>query len=209
MDVIDGEWIRARLSDERGERARLARHLGMDGAKLAKILSGERRVQAVEIPAILSFFGEGPAQLVPADAQPDDSSALVPIYDVRASAGLGLIPADYVPVTDQVRFAMEYIRRVIGVDPKRLGLITVAGDSMKPLLEDGDLVLIDFGRVSLDVEGLYVFRHGEAVQVKRMIRSARSGFVWALPANPDYPREEYPAEEITVIGRVVWAGGTL
>lgn len=35
------------------------------------------------------------------------------------------------------------------------------------------------------------------------------GRVAMLPENPAYPREEYPLDAISVIGRVVWAGGAL
>lgn len=55
-DQIDGAWIEARLTGARGEKAALARAMGIDAAKLSKILKGERQIKAAEIPALLSFF---------------------------------------------------------------------------------------------------------------------------------------------------------
>ncbi|NAZ37184.1 S24 family peptidase [Rubellimicrobium sp. CFH 75288] len=186
----------------------LARRSGVSRDAIYKLLQRPGGTTSADrarrIAAVLGMEDE--AGLHP--PSPADT-ALIPIYDVRASAGPGQIPDEYVAVTDRVSFAMDYIRRVIRADPRRLALITVAGDSMRPLLEDGDLVLIDMGRTVPDVEGLYVFRHGETIHIKRMIRSARAGHVWALPENPAYPREEYPLDAISVIGRVVWAGGAL
>lgn len=59
MDVIDGKWIKTRLSGKRGEQARLAEHIGVSADQMAKILSGVRRVQPEEIPRVVSFFDTG------------------------------------------------------------------------------------------------------------------------------------------------------
>lgn len=56
MDVIDGNWIKARLADRHGAKKALADAVGIDTHKLAKILNGTRRVQAHEIPRIMDFF---------------------------------------------------------------------------------------------------------------------------------------------------------
>lgn len=56
MDVIDGNWIKARLTGERGEQARLAEAMGIDNDKISKVLKGIRRVQPDEIPRVLAFF---------------------------------------------------------------------------------------------------------------------------------------------------------
>ncbi|OWU80447.1 hypothetical protein ATO1_08865 [Phaeobacter sp. 22II1-1F12B] len=58
MEVIDGKWIRARLSGKRGEQTRLAKFLNISTDKLAKTLSGNRNVQPSEVPLLLEFFKE-------------------------------------------------------------------------------------------------------------------------------------------------------
>lgn len=56
MEQIDRDWIAARLTHKRGEKTRLAAALGVPKEMISRILSGERKVQASEIPAIMSFF---------------------------------------------------------------------------------------------------------------------------------------------------------
>ena len=56
MEQIDSEWVVSRLSGRHGEKADLARALGIDRTKLSKILNGTRRIQAAEIPRLFAFF---------------------------------------------------------------------------------------------------------------------------------------------------------
>jgi DNA-binding transcriptional regulator YdaS (Cro superfamily) len=58
MEIVDGKWISARLTGRHGEKKELADFVGIKPDRLAKIISGERRVQAAEHPKILAFFGE-------------------------------------------------------------------------------------------------------------------------------------------------------
>lgn len=58
MEIIDGNWIKERLSAARGSRAALAEATGLRPDQISKIIKGERKVQAREIPRILAFFGE-------------------------------------------------------------------------------------------------------------------------------------------------------
>ena len=59
MDVIDGQWIAARLTGRRGEKAEIARAMGISSDKLSKILSGERGIASNELPGLLSYFNIG------------------------------------------------------------------------------------------------------------------------------------------------------
>lgn len=56
MEIIDADWVRRRLTGRRGEKAELARAMGVKPDVVAKILKGERRVQPNEMPAVLRFF---------------------------------------------------------------------------------------------------------------------------------------------------------
>lgn len=91
MDVIDGKWIKARLSGKRGAQARLAEHMGISPDQMTKILRGIRRVQPEEIPRVISFFDpgqpKGPAQDIydrlPADLQ-DEALRFLEFLQARA-----------------------------------------------------------------------------------------------------------------------------
>lgn len=205
------EQLKARMVETGIKVPELARRAGVSREALYKLLQREGASTSAENARKLAdALGiEGFGELVSVNSEPGVDTALIPIYDVRASAGAGLIPAEYVPVTHQVSFAMDYIRTVIRADPKRLAIITVAGDSMAPTLQNGDLVMLDMSRSNFDVEGIFVFRHDETIHIKRVIRSARAGHVVAIPDNGRYPQQEFPMDEVTVIGRVVWAGGVV
>ena len=56
--IIDGEWIKARLSPKRGEQKKLADFLGIEPDKLTKTLKGIRDVQPEEVPLLLEYFKE-------------------------------------------------------------------------------------------------------------------------------------------------------
>ncbi|MBL4767871.1 MAG: helix-turn-helix transcriptional regulator [Rhodobacteraceae bacterium] len=56
MDVVDGKWIKDRLTGKRGEQARLAERMGVDPDKVSKILSGTRQVKPHELPHVMAFF---------------------------------------------------------------------------------------------------------------------------------------------------------
>jgi hypothetical protein len=84
MDVIDKNWIAARLTGKRGEVADLARAMGVSLDKASKTIKGERKVQASEIPGLLSFFG------VKAPADPSGDAVVAAVLalpdDLRAEA---------------------------------------------------------------------------------------------------------------------------
>ena len=88
-----------------------------------------------------------------------------------------------------------------------LSAIAVAGDSMEPLLRDGDEILIDRSPRPLR-EGIYALRLGEVQLVKR-IQCGMPGRLTLISENPNYPPLEVPLAEADVIGRVVWKGGRL
>jgi len=56
VEDVNGSWLRARITGEGGEQARIARHTGISADKLTGILAGTRRVQAREAPKLYSYF---------------------------------------------------------------------------------------------------------------------------------------------------------
>lgn len=56
--VVDGSWIKSRLTGARGEKAAVAKAMGISPQKLTHTLSGARNVQPAELPGLLRYFGE-------------------------------------------------------------------------------------------------------------------------------------------------------
>lgn len=206
MDVIDRQWIEKRLTGRRGERAELARFIGVKPDIVTKILSGERRVQPEEIPKVVAFFqGEQHAREIPNGNKGEDGESLVPVYDVSASAGHGAI-VDVEEHVSNLAFSSQYLREMTSAKGGQLAAIRVKGDSMIPTIQDDDMVVIDLTKRNLDFDGLFVIRVGEALQIKRIGRGARRSSVMVIADNSLYPPVDTERSEIDVVGKVIWYG---
>lgn len=64
--MIDGNWIRARLTGRRGEKKALADAMGLHHSMVSKILEGRRSVKSQEIPKVLAFFKVSETEAIPA-----------------------------------------------------------------------------------------------------------------------------------------------
>lgn len=115
-------------------------------------------------------------------------------------------------VVDVLSFKMGWITQTMGLDPWRLALVTVYGDSMEPTLQEGDLMLLDRrgflapGRVSNDA--IYVLFRGQDLIAKRL-QCGFDGSVTIQSDNPVYRTQVLSGEQsatLQIIGRVVWVG---
>ena len=129
----------------------------------------------------------------------------VPRLDIGASAGPGALAASEEPF-DAFRFSARWLREQ-GLSAAQLSAITVEGDSMEPLLRDGDEILVDRSPHAFR-DGVHVVRLGDTLMVKR-VASAGQGRLSLLSQNLAYPPVEVAAEELEIIGRVVWKGGRI
>jgi phage repressor protein C with HTH and peptisase S24 domain len=129
----------------------------------------------------------------------------VPRLAIAASAGPGATVAEEEPF-DAFRFSRRWLREQ-GLDGSMLSAIAVEGDSMEPLLRAGDEVLVD-RRAQPFRDGIHVVRMGETLLVKR-VAALGSGRFALLSQNLAYPPQEVSADEIEIVGRVVWKSGRI
>lgn len=153
-------------------------------------------------------FGEREAQgevLAPDAIIPED---LIPVYDVSASAGDGSI-VEYESVACSLGFPSDYLRRTLRSNPRDLAILTVNGYSMMPTLKEDDLVMVDTSKRNIGYDGMFVVRHDDVLKVKRLRWGEGRRTIWLISDNEDngYPPIEVPAENLAVIGRVMWTGG--
>lgn len=129
----------------------------------------------------------------------------IPRLAVEASAGPGAFPG-----TDEavgaLRFSARWLREQ-GFEPAQLSAILVAGDSMEPLLRDGDEILVDRTPRPLR-DGVHVVRVGDSLMVKR-VQTGVPGRLVLESQNPAYRPIELAPDEVEVVGRVVWKSGRL
>jgi phage repressor protein C with HTH and peptisase S24 domain len=129
----------------------------------------------------------------------------VPRLPLGAAAGAGALADSEAPF-DSFRFSRTWLREQ-GLANAELHAIRVQGDSMEPLLHDGDEILVDRAQRALR-DGIHVVRVGDALMVKRLA-AAGPGRATLLSQNFAYPPVEVALEDLEILGRVVWKSGRL
>jgi len=149
------------------------------------------------------LHGVGP----PGPGGADPQAALVPIPFIRleASMGGGAVVEDESTSTHWY-FPASWIGDELGSRPADLRLLRVRGDSMEPTLLNRDLVLMDLSRGSPTPAGIFVLDDGVGLVAKRLehIPNSDPETVRIISDNPRYSAYERTAEEIRIVGRVVW-----
>ncbi len=125
--------------------------------------------------------------------------------DVRAAAGNGKVtPTDQVIINVAVN-AIDW-RKKVGLNPQRVKIITVYGDSMTPTLSHGDQVFIDTACESFIDDAIYVIQQGDLLRIKR-VKLLLNGSIEVKSDNSHgFPIDKYSAEEaqsFKVIGKVL------
>ena len=201
------------LSRERGASlAGLSELLGKNPSYLQQFIrkGSPKKLDEEDRRTLAEFFGVAESELggrgdfshgAPESRRSDWVE--VPRLPLGASAGPGALSAQEIPF-DSFRFSRRWLREQ-GLEAGQLSAIAVAGDSMEPLLRDGDEILVDRTPRALR-DGIHVVRLGDALMVKRVARGS-AGRITLLSQNLAYPPVEVAAGEVEIVGRVVWKGG--
>lgn len=163
------------------------------GADLIWLVGGTNKDDDVQLPAV----GDCPPDFV-----------MMPQYDVRASAGNGLLAVNQMP-TSETAFERKFLRDLGGA-PDHCFLMWSAGDSMLPTIPDNALLIVDASQTTVDHGRIYVFSVGNAVLVKRA-NWRMDGRLELISDNTagKYPVETFDAnrvEDLAVVGRVIFVG---
>lgn len=216
---MSDEAGRARLlelaQENRASLASLSAMIGRNPSYLQQFVrkGSPRKLEEQDRRKLAEFFGVSEAELGAPEEKSYDSRhdaatssggwVEVPRLDVGASAGPGALPAGE-QAFDAFHFSARWLREQ-GFEGAQLSAIAVEGDSMEPLLRDGDEILVDRAPRAFR-DGVHVVRLGDTVMVKR-VASAGPGRLALLSQNLAYPPVEVAADEVEIIGRVVWKGG--
>ena len=205
-------------------RKKAADAAGVSSSTLMRWISGEstpvfqqlgRLVAAAGYSLDWVYNGQGPMKagysggdsLTPSLAGMEDY-AFVPLYDAQCSAGDGSWNENSRVLT-HLSFT-RYSLRKQGLTPDHLSAIRIDGDSMEPVLNSGDTVLIDHTRTAIEGEGIYVLRFEDHLYAKRLQRNFDG--VVIISANKEYAPVTVPSDrldELQVVGRAVWSAGWL
>ena len=201
-----------RLILESGEDfAGLSKLVGRNPAYIQQFIKRgtPKKLPETERGILARYFGVDEALLGKAPETAVTSGIrLIPKLPVGASAGAGAMH-DGEALAGKIGFDEKWLRRM-GLDPAKLSLIRVDGESMSPTLNNGDDIMVDNRAAAQAVrDGIHVIRLDDMLMVKRLAQGPL-GRLSVLSDNPNYPDwPDVDGATVTVIGRVVWAGRRL
>jgi len=146
--------------------------------------------------------------------------AAIPRYGLEASAGPGAAVIEEVEV-DRLAFRRDWLAR-IGVAPQNAGLFAARGDSMFPLIHDGDQVMVDFSRNAPVVRprpapdqrraDIYVIQTDGDLRIKWVERPSADRLILYSENAALYAPEIYAGAEIDtlkIVGKAMWWSHTV
>ncbi|MDO4997103.1 MAG: helix-turn-helix transcriptional regulator [Neisseria sp.] len=210
------------------KQAKIANDIGMtiagfsriwneDGLPKAETLKKIKELKGCSIDWLLTGEGEpfpntalpNSSQVLNVLAAPVDTDefVFVPHYDIQAAAGYGHFVDDETPVSN-IAFRRDWLEGFVTREFAKLSVISVKGDSMEGVLNDGDTILVNHAHTT-PRDGLYVLRINDTLLVKRL-QSMPGGIINVISANEAYPTFEINlnnlTDDVAIIGRVEWFG---
>ncbi len=132
----------------------------------------------------------------------------IPLYRNLLSAGEGIMAVDD-EVIGTRSFNRQWLEEELRVPPTMLALAVVRGDSMKPTLCSGDIVLIDKRDTGPARDDIYAVLLDGEVYVKRLQRGL-DGSLDVISDNREFYKtltltsDAMNQREFGILGRVVW-----
>lgn len=215
----------AALRNERDlTQPELAERIGCNHSTISRLESGRRKLTLEWMEKIAAALGCQPADLLHSGPRSPHKGGLrqvaprvennmievdgseylaLPSFDAALSAGAGsLMEIEPEPIGYHL-IESQWLRSITRAAPEYLMVVRVDGDSMEPVLSDGDWILVDTTQRRLDRQGIYALRIGSAVWVKRISLNLKEQMVQVISDNSVYPMQELREEELEPIGRVL------
>ena len=193
------------LKKKKITQTELARRLGVSSNCISLYKNGDRTppmekleelVAALEL-TLPAFFS------CKDDARPEIE--FVERLKARPRAGMGGLETD-ANHHGQYAFHSSFLIRK-GASADDMKIFEVAGESMAPLLSDGDLIMVNTRDCELRSGRVYLLRMGEELMVKRL-ETLPGGVLLIKSENGDYTDMQITPDEsteITILGRMVWS----
>ena len=152
---------------------------------------------------------ETAGQEVPAGSPPTAAGAplaSIPEIEVAAAAGDGAITGEDPPEIARWGLPEAMLRHEGGAAPDNLRILRARGDSMEPLVGEGDRLIVDVSRRAPATGELAVLWDGLGLVVKRVeaVSGSDPAELRLLSANPVYEPYAVPAQDVHMVGKVVW-----
>lgn len=152
------------------------------------------------------------------DSSPEEEGFVdIPEYELCLSAGHGFenSPDSYFKVqtsAPSVRYRLDFFASR-GISPEHCKRFRVSGESMEPLLYDGDRILVNTAPQERIKDGaVYAVNYDGELRVKRL-QKRLDGTLTLISDNPSYPPEIVPPDILRdgrffIIGKVIEKSST-
>lgn len=129
------------------------------------------------------------------------------LFEGGAGMGAGMVNQDYPEVVQTIEVAEWEVRRKLGYlpQPGRIQIITGRGPSMRPKLEDGDIIWIDTTCDYFDGDDYYLINIGGETQIKMLQK--RGDGMYVVSINPDFPTYRSDEGEVSILGKALIHAG--
>lgn len=201
----------------------LARRTGIQQNRLSKIEAGESDLIDQFFRPILKeldieaqdLLGDGsitkvaihPVQAEDVETFDPLTSARIPVIDIQVAGGPGSPVPEFVEILHPITFQLSWINAE-RLHPENLKVVEVSGDSMEPILHNGEKVLIDISKTTVRNDRVFVIAYNNEARIKRLFLQA-DGRLRITSDNPNktrYPDEFIDGEEmnrVKIIGQAV------
>ena len=109
---------------------------------------------------------------------------------------------------DTWHFPAAFVRNELRRAEDRIKIIETFGDSMAPTIQSGDRVIVDTDHRIPSPDGIYAVRdrYGSII-VKRLqlLRRGENPTIRIISDNKAHDPEDVDADEIHIVGRVLWS----
>lgn len=198
----------------------ISRALGRNDAYLQQYIfrGSPRRLPEDIRHNLASMLGVDQRMLMAADDPMQGASGIektgarhdIAFFDIHASAGGGAQNFDETPA-GTFGFPAKLLRSITPSGNQNLRMITICGDSMVPVLEHGDIVMVDCAQTRPSPPGIFILDDGVGLVAKRLdlVPSTEPQMIKITSENSAYANYQRQIDEIFIIGRVVWFARTL
>lgn len=215
--MFNADRFRKLLAEKGLSQSELARRVGVSQSAIHKLASGGAYGSA-HLHKIARELGTSPSYLAGETDDPTEGAVplpsaealaeqldLVPLEEVDLDYGRGAAYGD-TPVSVQVHKMPRLLMEAMSESPSTNLFVTRGvGDSMQPVINHGDLVIIDRSQRTIGRDDqIWALAISGMHTIKRV--RVRGNEVRLLSPNPDVGNDVATADEVHVIGKVVFVG---
>jgi len=219
MDKYEQRWAQLKaLADDlgRGGVAAISAKIGKDASYVSRMLyepgkAGRKRIGedtlATLAHAFPDHFGDGRSVSPVLATETPPGYVRFHLLEGAAGMGVGVVNQDFPEVMQVMEVAEWEVRRKLGFLPRpgQIQIITGRGPSMRPKIEDGDIVWIDTAVDYFDGDDYYLISYDGETQIK-MLQKRVDG-MYVVSANPDFKEWRCEPDELSIQGRALVHAG--